>query len=223
MLGHPDFEPVVLSFLWVGPMGTNPDIPDGPGKQSESERLSREIASFRTYLLFVAGRLPGVGASDLVHSVLAEAIDEVRRRDGRFTFKSSAGLKAWLVKRMRWMYWERLRRRRRDERLLRGLPSPRSSRTPGSEFEAIERDRLVTDALTKLDPADRRLIEWRHDERLKFKEIGLRRGCSTSRARRAYLEAIEKFASVYQSIRGTDPGSVASKVLNIDSATSSEE
>jgi DNA-directed RNA polymerase specialized sigma24 family protein len=189
-------------------MDADSDAPDGPGPDLDPESIMRQIASLRTYLIVVAGRLaeghppPGRGVSDLVHSVLVDAFDEVRNGDGGFTFRSFEELKAWLVNRLRWAHQDGERRRRRYERVLQALPPRRGPRTPGSEVASRERDRLRAEARAKLDPADRQLIEWRIDEGLTFREIGRRRGYSTSYARRAWLGARRRFRSIYQGLVG---------------------
>src|SRR5689334_21139905 len=98
---------------------------DGQDPVVDQEALLREIASLRTYLIFVAGTfagrsaIPGRSASDLVHSVLVGALDKIRRGD--FTFRSDKALRSWLVKRLRWTYRRWKKRTRTYASILQGL------------------------------------------------------------------------------------------------------
>jgi DNA-directed RNA polymerase specialized sigma24 family protein len=189
-------------------MDADRGAPNGQGQDIDQESLFREIASLRTYLLFVAGRfkgidaLPGVGVSDLVDSVIGDAFAEIQHGGGHFTFKTDNELRSWLVKRLEWTYKSWLRRRGRYNEILRNLPPHPVSRTPGSELMLKE----LADARAKLDPADRQLIKWRVDDGLTFEAIGRQRGCSTSRARRAFIEAIERLKTLCPGLaRPTQP------------------
>jgi RNA polymerase sigma factor (sigma-70 family) len=189
-------------------MSADRRAPETGAQDIDNESSIRAIASLRTYLMFVAAKFAGAqaiptkGASDLVDSVIADAFAEIRHGDGRFTFKSDKELKSWLVNRLRWTYRSGLRRRRRYDEILHDLPPNPVPRTPASEVALNERARLVAEARAKLDPADRQLIEWRLDEGLTLEEIGGRRGCSASYARRACLEAFQRFRSIYLGIGG---------------------
>jgi RNA polymerase sigma factor (sigma-70 family) len=160
----------------------------------------------RTYLIFVAGTftggraLPGRNVSDLVQSVLVGAFAKIRR--GGFSYRSDKELRSWLVRRLRWTYKRWKKRARTYDTILRGLMPRPAQRTPGSEVVAKERARLLAEARGKLDPADRQLIEWRDDERLTFKEIGRRRGYSTSYARRDWLAARRRLRLICRSLGG---------------------
>jgi RNA polymerase sigma factor (sigma-70 family) len=192
-------------------MDADPRALIGPGREFDQESFIREIASLRTYLMFVAGTfegvdsLPGRGVSDLVHSVLGDAFAKVRDGDVRFTFQSDQELKSWLVKRLRWTYWDYSQDRSRYERILQGLPPGPSPRNPESELVLKERAELLAEARAKLEPADRQLIEWRVDEGLTYEEIGRRRGYTASYARRACLDVLQILGSVYLSIGGSPP------------------
>jgi RNA polymerase sigma factor (sigma-70 family) len=189
-------------------MDTDRREPDGPGPGIDAESIMREIASLRTYLIVVANRLAdgrppaGKGVSDLVHSVMADAFEGLRDGDGGFRFRSVEELKGWLVNRLEWAFLDGERRRQRYERVLRALPPRRGPRDPRSEVASREEDRLRAEAREKLDPADRRLIEWRIDGGLTFKEIGRQLGCSPSYARRAWLGAWGRFRSTFDGLAG---------------------
>jgi DNA-directed RNA polymerase specialized sigma24 family protein len=185
--------------------------PSGPGRDIDQDALMREMASLRTYLLFIAGKLehagslPGRGVSDLVDSVLCDVFALVRDDDDRFSCLSHQQLKDRLVRRLRWTYWDCLRGRHTYERILEGLPPAPSPRTPSSEIAGQEQGALMAQAQAMLDPADRQLIAWREDECLTYEEIGRRRGYSTPYARRAYLDALERLRSRYLSLGGSPP------------------
>jgi RNA polymerase sigma factor (sigma-70 family) len=164
----------------------------------DQEPFIREIASLRTYLLFVAGKFTGVnalpdkGVSDLVDSVLGDAFAEIRNGDGHFKFKSDKELRSWLVNRLKWTFKDGLRRSRRYNEILQDLPPQAVPRTPGSELALKEQAQLLAQARAKLDPADLQLIEWRLNDGLTYEAIGRQRGCSATFARRAFLDAIER-------------------------------
>jgi DNA-directed RNA polymerase specialized sigma24 family protein len=67
-----------------------------------------------------------------------------------------------------------------------------------------EQARLRAEALAKLDPADRQLIEWRVVEGATFREIGQRRGYSAPYAHRACHEALQRLRAIYRNLGGTD-------------------
>jgi RNA polymerase sigma factor (sigma-70 family) len=181
----------------------------GQGPNIDQESFIREIASLRTYLLFVAGKLPGIqflrveGVSDLVDSVIKDALTKVRQGDGDLRFWSDKQLKSWLVNRLRWTYRDRVERQQQYDRILRLLPPPQGPASPSSEAARAEQARLQDQARAKLDSADRRLIQWRFDEDLTFKEIGRERECSTSYARRAWLRAWQTLELIYRNIGRT--------------------
>jgi RNA polymerase sigma factor (sigma-70 family) len=189
-------------------MDANHGAPDGHGRDIDPELLVRKVASLRTYLMFVAGKfrgvrsLPGQNVSDLVDSVLGDALAKIRAGDDLFAFRSDKELRTWLANRLRWEYLDCLRRHRRLDEILQDLLPPRAPRTPGSDLEIDEQARLLAAARSKLDPTDQQLIEWRVDEGLTFEEIGRRRGYSASFARRAWLDALRRLESIYADLRG---------------------
>jgi RNA polymerase sigma factor (sigma-70 family) len=187
-------------------MDSGEAAPAGQGAAIDQEMLVREIGTLRTYLLCVAGNFPGAssspsqGTSDLVDSVLVEVLEGIREGREHLEFQSSAGLRAWLAQRLRWAHWDRVRRHERYREMLANLPPRPVPQTPSSEVRAAEQARLLAEARAKLAPGDRELIAWRHDEGLTFHEIGRRRGCSISYARRAYLQAMRNFRSSLRSL-----------------------
>jgi RNA polymerase sigma factor (sigma-70 family) len=169
----------------------------------DEESLLREIASLRTYLMVVAGNLTGTrphpaqGVSDLVHSVLADVFEEIRAGNCKFTYKSDGGLRSWLAKRLRWTQEGRVRRCLRYARILSSLPPRPGTRTPSSDLDAKEQERRLAAAQANLDSDERQLIEWRVNLGLMYREIGQRKGCSTTYARQAWLKTLQKLRSIY--------------------------
>jgi RNA polymerase sigma factor (sigma-70 family) len=167
----------------------------------DQETFIREIASLRSYLAVVAAMLNGIrrlGVSDIVDSVLLDAFDRVRQGEPDFSYRSNEELRAWLVNRLKWTYQDRLKRRQRYGEILSGLAPPALPRTPSSDAAYNERAGQVRATLSRLDPADREIIEGRVFEGLTYEEIGRKRGYSASYARRAWLAAKSRFESVYR-------------------------
>jgi hypothetical protein len=52
-----------------------------------------------------------------------------------------------------------------------------------------------------LDSEDRQLIEWRVNLGLTYREIGQRKGCSTTYARQAWLKTLKKLRSTYMNTK----------------------
>src|SRR5262245_44311327 len=103
-------------------MDSNPSAPEGRAQTIDQDWLEREIWSLRTYLAFMAENKQMQGASDLVDSVLIDAVNKVRDGDSGFKFQSPEALRVWLVKRVEWKYLDLIRRRERHDRLLSDLP-----------------------------------------------------------------------------------------------------
>lgn len=102
-----------------------------------------------------------------------------------------------MAQRLKWKYQTRLKRLLRFVEILTNVPQPAGPRTPSSEVTREETIRLVHEALERLEPADRQMIEWRVFEKLRFKEIGRRLGYSAPYAQRMWLVAKSRFESDY--------------------------
>ncbi len=184
--------------------------PGGQARRMDQESFMREIASLRTYLLAVA-RAPqfrlATGAqsrSDLVDSVLVDAFKRVRRDDGSLSFTSTRELMSWLTRRLRWRLRDRCRRKNSHEKALAEIPPAPEPPTPSSEAGHNESLRLLARVRTLLEPSERQLIDWKVVEGMKYREIGLRLGCSPSYAHRAVRKALENASRLYQRLRGDE-------------------
>jgi DNA-directed RNA polymerase specialized sigma24 family protein len=198
------FLNLATSFLPEQPlMNADLDAQDGRAPEFDQELFLRKLETLETYLLAVARSLKGRRArpSDLVHSVLADAIAKVRNGDKQLRDMSDEKLMGWLRRNLKYANRGSLRRGRRFDEILKQLPLRGSGRTVSSEFRNAERAKRAADAWAGLDPADREMILWRHVEQIRFREIGLRRGYSASYARRAWLDAQQKLCRIYQSLR----------------------
>ena len=174
--------------------------PSSDGQDRES--LERELESFRTYLLFVAWRLKEKGlagpegASDLVARTLMAAIEKVR--EGNIPGPDQKHRRAWLRK-ILVRTSGRLNRRQQAEihgggRMPAALdePVPDSATSPSGEAARNEEQRLLADAVARLDPAEQELIRWRYIDELTWEEIGRRRGFSATYACRTCKEALAR-------------------------------
>ena len=140
------------------------------GTDDAREAAERAIASYSTYLMFVASRLrgefplPQEAASDLVQRTFVVAITKIRNGEAEFTGRSEQELRAWLGK----ILEKRLLGR--EAALCRVEADPRRLAAPGPRFrpagEAIlnEEARGIRQALARISADDRELIAWREDD-----------------------------------------------------------
>jgi RNA polymerase sigma-70 factor (ECF subfamily) len=177
-------------------------------REGSAEDLGKALEACRDYLLLVARRDLGTdlnakaGASDLVQETFLGA----QRNFGQFAGESPDELRAWLgvilknnLANFRRHYREVGKRQvgrevalppRQDEvgDPLHALPADVTS--PSGFVIRIEREQAMFDALNRLPERYRRVVLWRHHERLGFEEIGRRLGCSTEAARKLWPRAL---------------------------------
>lgn len=153
----------------------------------------------RPFLRRVAGRgwnstaSPRIGASDLVQQTYLAA----RRYLDRFRGRTRAEWRAWLL----------LILRSQKTRATRGA-GPSASPLPGSSWSDApvdpdpwpsrwvteqERRRVVREALDRLSEEDRRVLELRHRDQLRFRAIAEHfGGCTAEAARKRYARALDR-------------------------------
>jgi RNA polymerase sigma factor (sigma-70 family) len=185
-------------------------LSDGPDHRDDREALERAIASQRTYLMFVAGKLKGShlqaieGVSDLVQRTFLAALEKVRRGDDGLPGRADGAVRAWLRRILKNNYYDMIKFYNAVKRTPAGAAPAREPLSPSGEATLKEAARRLDEAREAIPPGDREILAWKDDEQLTFREIGRRRGYSTTRAHRAYHEARERFESVY---RGDAPPS----------------
>jgi RNA polymerase sigma factor (sigma-70 family) len=178
---------------------TDPGKPPSPVSDDDRELLARAIASYSTYLMFVAGRLKGQhlqteeGASDLVQKTLVAALTKIRKGTGQLPGRTDPDVKAWLRKVLVNTYHDMQRYHRARKRTPGAISRPREAPSPSCEAMLNEEAGRLAEARKKLDTDDRQLLEWRDDQGVTFEEIGRRRGFSASYASRAYRRARARF------------------------------
>jgi RNA polymerase sigma-70 factor (subfamily 1) len=173
----------------------------------DRERIGREIAGYRDYLLLVADRAMSPtlktkeGASDLVHEALLAA----HRASGRLQVRTPIELRAWLRKLLlnrvahaarRYLGTEKRRLARElslDGDLDRAAISDALAMdqdSPGTVAAHREQEALLRAALDRLPERMRQAVLWRHHEGCGFDQIGDRLGCSNVAARKLWLRAL---------------------------------
>lgn len=163
----------------------------------------------RRYITLIANHVlnpalrPKVGASDLVQETFLEA----QRDFGKFRGHTRGELFAWLTRILKNRSLKSARRYRgtdkRDIRRERNVDLNRSHRidaaacdmqTPSGVLMAADEERMLTEALSRLSPDHRQVIELRNWHRQSFAEVGTAMGRSTEAARKLWSRAVEQLA-----------------------------
>jgi RNA polymerase sigma-70 factor, ECF subfamily len=173
----------------------------------ERERIDREIAGYRDYLLLVADRAmtPALktkeGASDLVQEALLAA----HRASGQFQVRTAIELRAWLRRLLlnrvahaaRRYFGTEKRRLARELSLDADLNREAISdalaldqASPASVAARHEQEALLQAALERLPERMRQAVLWRHHKGYSFDEIGKQLGCTNVAARKLWLRAL---------------------------------
>jgi RNA polymerase sigma-70 factor (ECF subfamily) len=162
------------------------------------------VEACRQYLMLIAGReiSPSLrakgGASDLVQETMLIA----RRKLPSVRFESAAQLQAWL----RRILLNKLKNFRRTYYVLQKQNLGREIRyEPGGAFDLLattttppdrasrgELRRSLLAAIDKLNPRDREVFSWRHEEGCSFEVIGARLGIGADGGRKIWARAIDK-------------------------------
>lgn len=189
-----------------GALGTTAEALIGAARRGCSRSLGELAERYRRYLLVVANDSLSpalrakVGASDLVQETLLH----FQEKFGRFEGKSEAELLTWL---RRILYFRALQVARRygatDARDLRrelpidemgswmrAAPIFDAAPTPCAAFLAKEQLSNLDRAIAALADEPRTLILLRNIERMSFREIGAKLGCSPDAARKCWVRAI---------------------------------
>jgi RNA polymerase sigma-70 factor (ECF subfamily) len=156
--------------------------------------LEQALASFQTYLLYVAWRLKGdegvvgvQGASDLAQQTMAVALDKVR--EGRGPGPTPKDQRAWLRRILINLMRDKSRRARRERSGLEDEVVD-SGTSVGGKLIKTEDARIMAQALDRLGPDEREIVIWRYVDELSYAEIGRRRGYSDTYARRVVGQAL---------------------------------
>jgi len=173
------------------------------GTGAEQGPLAGAIEPLLGYLTVVARNLladdkAGLErASDLVQLTVMAALGDNAREKPRVD--DAGELKAWLrgimlnVRRQLWRTKSPMGRLTGDEiRADTSSPSAQASREELAARMAQARSRLVE--------YDRRLLDWRHQDKLTFREIGERLGVTAVAAHKAHVRALRRLEDAFLEI-----------------------
>lgn len=186
-------------------------------KSGDRSALSSAMEAYRDYLLLAAtAEIEGwmrckVGASDIVQQTLLEAyagFDGFQGQNARQFF-------AWLVRIMRnhlvdvkRMYFAHKRRTSReisldslDQRRVDWINRFRDDTSPSEDCRRRSLQQTVARVMETLDEDERQVIVLRHQESLRFREIGLRMNRSPDAARMLWCRAVVKLERRLESYR----------------------
>jgi len=173
------------------------------------EALGQALEAYRAYLLEIArseidkALLAKGGASDLVQETFLEA----SRTFPRFEGSSGAELRAWLRCLLRHHVAKHGRRFRQTRKRWVGREQSLGTAsesldpvealgadgpTPSAVVAADEELSLLHQALERLPPDYRHVVQLRYKEGRSFEEIGLRMGRTANAARLLWLRAVER-------------------------------
>jgi RNA polymerase sigma-70 factor (ECF subfamily) len=178
-------------------------------RAGEDETLDRLLGLYRGYLKLLARTQieaqlrVRLDPSDLVQETMIEAY----RDFARFRGATEPELMVWLRRILARNLADQLKRHRSPKRDLRREQSleavlDRSSKclqsglaglsTPSRKASRREQTVLLADALERLPEDYRRVIIWRHLERVKFAEIAHRMGRTSGAVRMLWARALER-------------------------------
>lgn len=178
--------------------------------------LGQVLDHYRSYLLAVAnnaldsGLLPKVAASDLVQDSLLQAIEDF----SRFSGTTEQELRAWLTQVLLDNGCDAQRRYRgtikrnlaREIALQNGGDSTHAELAvaapqdpPWAPLTTAEERQLTLQALAKLSPEHRQVIELRSLEGKLFEEVGRIMGRSTDAVRKLWGRAVERLTAEMES------------------------
>ncbi len=136
-------------------------------------------------------------ASDLVQlTVMAALGDDVREKP---PLQDAGEFKAWLrgimlnVRRQLW-------RRKSPAACVIGDEIRADTSSPSARASREELTARMTQARSRLGEQDRRLLDWRHQEKLSFREIGERLGFSAVAAHKAHVRALRRLEDAFLEI-----------------------
>jgi RNA polymerase sigma-70 factor (ECF subfamily) len=178
-------------------------------RQGSKEALGRVLESCRRVLLRAAKRqIPAqIQTKRAASDVVQETFLEAQRDFEQFVGSTREELAAWLFRILQnnctnLVYAYRYRRKREISREVRlndaslSLESERAveARNPGPSKLAIvqEESKIVSSALRQLPDHHRTILQLRFTDRLSFKEIGDRLGCSAEAARKIFNRTLRQ-------------------------------
>lgn len=162
----------------------DPSAPDKSPTLEDRAALERDLASFRTYLAYVAARFKGerlLGAdrtSDLVQRTMVAVLEKVR--DGNIPRSGEEQRKRWIRRILRNIWIDLLRKELRSPTIVSGVEQwlEDSSSSPSGKAMRAERLQSIQQAIDQLKPAEREVVAWRYRDNLSTTEIAKRLGCS---------------------------------------------
>lgn len=183
--------------------------------------LERDLESFRTYLLYVAGRFKGdrfVGGertSDLVQRTMHAAMEKIRA--GNIPEGDEAHRRRWMRRVLRHIWIDLLRKEARAPGLISDVDEwlADSSASPSAKAVNAERIGLVVDAIKRLGPQERQILLWRHRDDLSAEQIGKRLNFSESYVNRILRATRTKILAQMDSSSGIGAARLAGSIEEI--------
>lgn len=162
----------------------DPSAPEKSPTMEDRAALERDLASFRTYLAYVAARfkgerlLGGDRTSDLVQRTMLAVLEKVR--DGNIPQSGEEQRKRWIRRILRNIWIDLLRKELRAPTIVSGVEQllEDSSSSPSGKAMRTERLQTILQAIDQLKPAEREVIAWRYRDNLSTTEIARRLGCT---------------------------------------------
>lgn len=185
------------------PLARGPSERADPGAGDDRERMIRAVESLLGYLTVVARALKtddraGLEhASDLVQKTVMTALGSIAKGAG--PDEPDAKMKAWLRGIMVNLHRQSLRARPAGS-IGEDEPCDSDLTPPSARASRDELARLMARARARLDERDRRVLDWKHDEKLTFEAIGERLGISAPAALKAHRRALERLEDAFLTV-----------------------